>query len=91
MPNETRFAKTPIDKSEFEQAILIGLGRDLQLPQAVALEQCRQLMPEIYQLWSDGFCIEYALKFLKESVFRNAQSDPDLNWLLQDQLAAKSA
>lgn len=81
------FTSDFIKKDIFEQGVRTNLGRDLQLPQSVALAQCRFYFSEIYQMWVDGFSIEYTVSCLSMWVLENAKSDEDLRWYLQDRLA----
>jgi|GEM_PF-234378 len=78
------FTDDVIQQETFARDVLVGLGRDLQLPQSVALTQFRMYIDDVYQLWSDGFSIEPATRFLCELVKAGAKNDPDLSWYIKD-------
>ncbi|OUS30208.1 hypothetical protein A9Q99_06965 [Gammaproteobacteria bacterium 45_16_T64] len=76
------FSDDIIDKLTFEKSVLNGIGRDLQLPQSVALQQCRQYTAKLYQMWSDGFSVQFTLENLSDWIQESAKSDDDLFWHL---------
>jgi len=74
-----------IDKSAFNRSVLTGLGRDLQLPQSVALVQLRKHQDEVDQMWSDDASVVDATKFLCDAVRVDAKDDPELGWLVREE------
>ena len=76
------FSNDIIEKHVFEKKVLVGIGRDLKLPQAVAQEQCRKNSKRLHQMWSDGFTISYTLECLTDWVLEDAKTDDDLYWYL---------
>lgn len=79
------FSEKSIDKDAFSRNVLNGLGRDLQLPQSVALTQLRKHMDEVFQMWSDGFSVEAATKHVCDVVRKDAKDDPELSWLIKEE------
>ena len=76
------FSDGIIDKSVFEKSVWVSVGCDLKLPQSVALVQCRNYSSRLYQMWSDGFSIEYTLECLIDWIMGSAKDDDDLYWHL---------
>ncbi len=76
------FSNDIIEKHVFEKKVLVGIGRDLKLPQAVAQEQCRKNSKKLHQMWSDGFTISYTLECLTDWILEDAKTDDDLYWYL---------
>ena len=79
------FSEKTIDKDAFSRNVLNSLGRDLQLPQSVALVQLRKHMDEVFQMWSDGFSVEAATKHICAIVRLEAKDDPELSWLIKEE------
>lgn len=71
------------DKDVFSKDILVGLGRFLRIPQGIALQQCRNEMELIHQMWEDGFSSEDTLKIVMEKVKKNMATDEDLKWYVE--------
>ncbi len=76
------FSSDTISKSTFEKSVLVSVGRDLKMPQSVALAQCRTYSSRLYQMWCDGFSIGYTLELLTDWIMEGAKSDDDLYWHL---------
>ncbi len=76
------FSSDIIEKHTFEKAVLVGIGRDLKLPQATAQEQCRKNSERLHQMWADGFTIDYTLECLADWILEDAKTDDDLYWYL---------
>ena len=80
--NQHLFSGPAIEKSAFEKSMLIGVGRDLKLPQLVAQQQSRLYASRTLLMWQDGFTIEYSLECLIDWVIEGAKVDDDLFWHL---------
>ena len=78
------FTDDVIQQETFARDVLVGLGRDLRLPQSIALAQFRLYIDDVYQLWADGFSIEPATKLLCELVKAGAKDDPEMSWYIKD-------
>ena len=76
------FSTDIIEKHVFEKGVLVGIGRDLKLPQAVAQERCRKSSCKLHQMWADGFTIHYTLECLADWILEEAKTDDDLYWYL---------
>ena len=76
------FSTEIIEKHQHEKGVLVGIGRDLKLPQSIALSQCRLFSTKLYQMWSDGFTVDYTLECLTDWILEEAKTDDDLYWSL---------
>ena len=69
------FSTEIIEKHQHEKGVLVGIGRDLKLPQSIALSQCRLFSTKLYQMWSDGFTVDYTLECLTDWILEEAKTD----------------
>ena len=78
------FSPKEIEQSAFEKSMLIGVGRDLKLPQAVAQSQCRLYASKQLTMLHDGFEIDFCLECLIGWIVEGAKTNSDLTWHLHE-------
>ena len=63
-----------MNKDDFAMKVLIGLGRILQIPQGLALQQCRNHVLLVHQMYEDGFSHQETL----DELVSNLKLNPEL-------------
>lgn len=72
-----------MNKEDFAMKVLIGLGRVLQIPQGLALQQCRKHVLLVHQMYEDGFTHKETLDELVTHVVKDLKNDPDHAWIIE--------
>ena len=72
-----------MNKDDFAMKVLIGLGRILQIPQGLALQQCRNHVLLVHQMYEDGFSHQETLDELVSQVVKDLKNDPDHSWIVE--------